>query len=161
MYVLTLKQPWASLIFARIGHDVEYAKQIETRSWNTKYRGNLLIHSSQKFDKMDKRLCGEKPFNHFIQNPNDNVMECPLGCIIGKVVLYDVVRTESVANNIDWIEKAFGDYSPGRFAWRLKGQVAMCEPLPMKGNRLIWRTPDSAEGEILNRLGMMKEEYEL
>lgn len=38
MKALTIRQPWASLI--AVG-----AKSIETRSWPTKYRGELLIHA--------------------------------------------------------------------------------------------------------------------
>lgn len=41
MKALTLYQPWASLV--AIG-----AKRIETRSWNTKYRGPLAIHVSKR-----------------------------------------------------------------------------------------------------------------
>ena len=37
MKVLTIKQPWATLI-------VEGYKEYEFRTWNTKYRGELLIH---------------------------------------------------------------------------------------------------------------------
>lgn len=44
MKALTLIQPWATLIM--LGE-----KQIETRSWNTKYRGKLAIHAGKKIDK--------------------------------------------------------------------------------------------------------------
>ena len=39
MKVLSLKEPWASLIAAGV-------KSIETRSWQTSYRGELAIHAS-------------------------------------------------------------------------------------------------------------------
>lgn len=39
MKVLSLLQPWASLVV--LGH-----KKIETRSWKTDYRGEILIHAS-------------------------------------------------------------------------------------------------------------------
>ena len=39
MRVLTLKEPFASLIGEKI-------KTIETRSWRTNYRGELYIHAS-------------------------------------------------------------------------------------------------------------------
>ena len=39
MKVISVLQPWASLI-------VMGAKKIETRSWQTKYTGELLIHAS-------------------------------------------------------------------------------------------------------------------
>lgn len=38
MKVLTLREPWASLVGERI-------KTIETRSWPTNYRGELYIHA--------------------------------------------------------------------------------------------------------------------
>ena len=44
MKALSIRQPWASLIVAGI-------KDIENRSWVTNYRGKLLIHAAQKFDK--------------------------------------------------------------------------------------------------------------
>ncbi len=39
MKVISLLQPWASLVV--MGY-----KKCETRSWNTKSRGTLLIHAS-------------------------------------------------------------------------------------------------------------------
>ena len=39
MTVISLLQPWAQLV-------VLGAKKIETRSWNTAFRGELLIHAS-------------------------------------------------------------------------------------------------------------------
>jgi len=44
MKALSLKQPWAGLIASG-------EKTIETRSWRTDYRGELLICSSKFFDK--------------------------------------------------------------------------------------------------------------
>lgn len=44
MKVITLIQPWATLI--ALGE-----KQIETRSWSTKYRGEIAIHAGKKIDK--------------------------------------------------------------------------------------------------------------
>ena|ERR1700741_3287546 len=43
MKAITIKNPWAHLI-------VKGIKDIENRSWPTKYRGKVLIHSSQKID---------------------------------------------------------------------------------------------------------------
>ena len=41
MKVLSLQEPWASLIKENIKH-------IETRSWKTNYRGELFIHASKR-----------------------------------------------------------------------------------------------------------------
>ena len=43
MKSLSLKQPWANLVSRG-------EKTIETRKWNTKYRGDIVICSSQKPD---------------------------------------------------------------------------------------------------------------
>lgn len=44
--VLTLKQPWATLI-------AEGIKKYEFRSWRTNYRGKVLIHAGTGIDKKD------------------------------------------------------------------------------------------------------------
>ena len=44
MKVLTVKQPWASLI-------VNEHKKYEFRSWKTKYRGKILIHAGKSLEK--------------------------------------------------------------------------------------------------------------
>ena len=44
MKVLSVKQPWASLL-------LEYGKDAENRSWTTEYRGPLIIHASQSSDR--------------------------------------------------------------------------------------------------------------
>lgn len=50
MKVLTIRQPWASLII--LGY-----KRFEFRSWKTSYRGDLLIHAGKMIDKeAEKRL---------------------------------------------------------------------------------------------------------
>ena len=41
MKVLSIKQPWASLIASGI-------KDIENRTWKTNFRGRILIHTSEK-----------------------------------------------------------------------------------------------------------------
>ena len=41
---LTIKQPWATLIMQK-------DKRFEFRSWQTKYRGDLLIHAGKGIDK--------------------------------------------------------------------------------------------------------------
>lgn len=82
MKVLTIKQPWATLI-------MQGDKRFEFRSWQTKYRGDLLIHAGKGIDKEAmKRLERYLP------------EELPYGKILGKVKisrLYkDVSRIQRV-----------------------------------------------------------------
>lgn len=44
MKALSIRQPWAWLIAQGI-------KDVENRTWATKYRGSFLIHASKNFDK--------------------------------------------------------------------------------------------------------------
>jgi hypothetical protein len=43
MKIISIRQPWASLIVSGI-------KDIENRTWPTRYRGPVLIHASQRAD---------------------------------------------------------------------------------------------------------------
>lgn len=54
MKTLSLYQPWATLMV--IG-----AKRIETRSWMSRYRGPLAIHSTKSFPAYAKNLCYGQP----------------------------------------------------------------------------------------------------
>lgn len=49
MKVLTIKEPWATLI-------IEGYKHYEFRSWKTNYRGKILIHAgmSLEYDMLEK-----------------------------------------------------------------------------------------------------------
>ena len=113
MKALSLLQPWASLVLIGV-------KEIETRSWSTSYRGPLLIHSSK--GKAGEIFADELPFKKYITD----FKNLPFGYIVGKVTLTDVIRigtgllsyaNDETLNKLSMEEKAFGDYSPGRFAW--------------------------------------------
>lgn len=125
--VITLKQPWATLV-------VVGAKRNETRSWSTKYRGELLIHSSAKLPALGFDLSYTVPFSRYI-NPGKDLLT---GLILGSVKLVDVVRVEDVLKNLTDEEFKFGDYRPGRFAWILENPVRFNEPIQASGALGIW-----------------------
>lgn len=75
MKVITIKQPWATLI-------AEGLKKYEFRTWNTKYRGDILIHAGKGIDK--EALARFKHYN----------LEYPTGCIIAKVKITDCVYVD-------------------------------------------------------------------
>ena len=131
MKVLSLLQPWASLV-------VMGKKKIETRSWKTTYRGPLLIHASK--GKKAALLASERPFSNYIAD----FSMLPFGAIIGKVTLTDVVRIDQVAfsnemiNHLSMEERAFGDYGAGRYAWMLEEPVAFSCPIRILGALHLW-----------------------
>ena len=81
MKVITIKQPWATLI-------AEGYKEYEFRTWKTKYRGDILIHAGKGIDKkaMDR-------FKHLN-------LEYPVGQIIAKATITDCVKVDEDLRNI-------------------------------------------------------------
>lgn len=134
MKTISLMQPWATLV-------VVGAKQIETRSWTTDYRGPLLIHASRS--RAGAELAMAPPFTKYI--PDFGTL--PFGAIIGRVELQDVVRTETLGlpdgelGRLTLEEHAFGDYTSGRWAWLLAEPVVFGEPVPAKGTLGLWDFP--------------------
>lgn len=143
MKVLSLFQPWSTLV--AIGE-----KEIETRSWSTKYRGPLAIHASKscKFVTMGSKyyLLDKEPFcssfMSFIYPKSWNDCSFPCGYIIATCTLSDVFEiTESFKVNLGLLEPkefCFGDYMPGRFAWILEDVKILDEPIPTKGSLGLW-----------------------
>lgn len=79
MKVLTLKQPWASLI----AHGY---KIYEFRTWKTNYRGEFLIHAGKGVDK--EAMERVKEYN----------LDFPKGKIIAKVTLKDCIELNDELN---------------------------------------------------------------
>lgn len=128
MKVLSLKEPWATLIAKK-------KKCIETRSWKTQYRGELYIHASLS------RLDGEtKKRTELMELFNEE--ELQYGKIICKCKLVDCIKmTEEYINKIkkeNKIEYICGYYSVGRYAWILEDIQVLQKPISAKGKLNIW-----------------------
>jgi hypothetical protein len=134
MRALTLTQPWATLVV--IG-----AKRVETRSWRTAGRGPLAIHAAKGFPRAARDLCEAAPFCDALGGLSAG--DLPRGMLLGTVEVLGCVPTDGPeAELLDERERAFGDYSPGRWAWLLSGHRAFDEPVPMSGALGIWRVPE-------------------
>lgn len=68
---ISLKQPWANLVASG-------KKTIETRKWSTKYRGDLVICSSQnpKIEPYGKALCIVELYDVRPMEKNDEKKAC-------------------------------------------------------------------------------------
>jgi hypothetical protein len=140
MKVLTIQQPWATLI--AIG-----AKTIETRSWTTNYRGKLAIHSSKAFPLENQSLLIEEPFKSIFDSefPKNTALRC--GYILATCELVNVVpifwkiddkKTNPIGITISDKERALGNYQYGRFAWILENVKVLETPIPAKGMLGLW-----------------------
>jgi len=124
---VTLTQPWASAI--ALGH-----KRIETRSWGPHYRGPIAIHAAtalplyaRRFAETERAL-GRCP------------ARLPLGAIVATAELVDVLPTqEALARGlVSALERLYGDFSAGRFAWFLANVTALAIPVPARGSLSLW-----------------------
>ena len=123
MKTITIKQPWASLI-------IEGYKRFEFRSWQTKYRGELLIHAGKGVDKE-----AMKRLKKYLPN------ELPAGKIIGKVTLVDCIecnekfKSMCLEENSEVYQKSQFEE---KFAWELKNVVKFEETIEVKGKLSLW-----------------------
>lgn len=157
MKVISLRQPWASLVAIGV-------KTFETRSWSTKYRGSLGVHASKKCTKVVEGLCMTFPFNKAFKGAGinyDGVLPLtrvlPFGAIIANSNLVDIylIRDNDMVRTfyskgklqLDYThivplpeepERSFGDYAPGRFAWELKDVIPLKQPIPATGRLSLW-----------------------
>lgn len=125
MKVLTLKEPFASLIEKGI-------KKIETRSWKTNYRGELYIHAG---------INQESNISDELKSIVKKIQSLHKGEIILKCTLEDCIKIDNeFAEKIkreDYNNFISGDFSEGRYAWVLSN-VMPIDSIKAKGKLGIW-----------------------
>lgn len=138
MRALTLYQPWASAIALGL-------KRIETRPWETRYRGTLLIHAAKR-----PMVRGELPptAHQQLAKAAGDGAALPFGAVVAIARLSNVVPT-SRSGGVPVDELMWGDYRAGRFAWFLSDVGALPEPIEASGARGLWKPSEA----LLERLG--------
>lgn len=119
MKALSLLQPWASLVASG-------KKTIETRVWNTKYRGPLLICAAKGFDK---------------KFPDEGQPRGVALCIV------DVVDCRLMTSADE--AGACCEVYPNAKAWVLENLRVLEQPFPVKGMLNIFETDGSEEAKRL------------
>jgi len=112
---LSVSQPFADLI-------ISGKKSIELRNWNTKFRGEFLIHAPIKLKQEDcKRLKITK--------------KLPTGVIVGKATLFDVKKYNSLHEVIQdkKLHFASAKFQNKKFGFLLKNPKPFRIPFPWKG----------------------------
>jgi len=117
MKCLSVSQPYADLI-------INGKKTIELRTWNTKFRGECLIHAPMRIkDEVCDRLDIDKS-------------SLRTGVIIGKVEIYDV----KLYNSLEELKKDHAKHLfdeevfRHRYGFLLKNPQALRVPIPYKGS---------------------------
>ena len=177
MKALSLWQPWASAIACG-------SKTIETRSWDTSYRGRLAIHAAKRCVMRDLEaicvypcwLAALSPL--FSQLPGAWTLRpetlrdiLPFGAIVATGRLVNCIPTGACTSNIDvvrriplsgrkgslkWTERDLGDFSPGRFAWILRDVKPINPPVPYRGQRGLFDVGELGPETISTDLAAIK-----
>jgi activating signal cointegrator 1 len=140
--IISLWQPWASLIFERI-------KRHETRGRPAplKHTGGIIgIHATAKFPPL-------KTISEPLHELCMDVWGCgynetlPQGVILGTVKLLGWASTNE-CTPMDEEDRVSGDWSPGRFAWLLDEITKFDAPIPAKGKQGWWRHECAARSAL-------------
>ena len=125
MKVLTLKQPWASLV-------ANGYKVYEFRSWKTNYRGEIYIHAGAGVDK------------EWLDKVKDYGIDFPKKKILCKVTIEDCIEIDDEFNKmITKLDKNIykGKYREG-YAWKL-GNIQKVEiNKEINGKLGLWNYSD-------------------
>lgn len=119
MKVLTIKQPWASLI-------VNGYKEYEFRSWKINYRGKILIHAGLSMDKEISKKFECYDLNYI------------RGAIIGEAEITNCILV------CDSFKKELMGINPlvysktDTYAWKLENIIMYDKPIYMKGKLGLW-----------------------
>ena len=139
MKAITLHQPYASLI--AIG-----AKRFETRRWRTLHRGPLAIHSAARMPPRMWDLFWAAPFYRHLKDAGfQDPTHLPRGSV---VCVVDVKSCQQIAGavHISADERAFGNWTPGRYAWELVNLRRFQTPIDAKGQQGLWEWKEQGHG---------------
>jgi hypothetical protein len=143
--VLSLWEPYATL-FA-MG-----AKKIETRGWPTAHRGWTAVHACK--GGLGKVALQETISEPIFAEALKDVLTFHRGCIIGVVSIVACMDVDSIFARYPELdtprERAFGDYSEGRYGFLAAPQTFMLPtPIPWRGRQgKFLELPEAITAEI-------------
>lgn len=169
MYAISLWQPWATLFCCIDPTTGRAPKEWETRSWadiDRLHGARVVIHAAKKWNLAMGRLINraDVPFNSALlrcgyrtgdpRHPDWHysippMPALPLGALIGVVTIRELKGTTLLRDRITTQERAFGDWSDGRWAWRASDVRPFTRPVPWKGRQGLFTVPDDVVQQAL------------
>lgn len=145
MKALSIWQPWASLLVAGI-------KAYETRRWSPPVDlmgQRIALHAARTEHGLrifcDQMVNASTAMHRWAAGLRLGLpqVDLPHGCLLGTAILAFALKTDSplVAGDLPQ-ETALGDWSPGRWAWRLTDPEPLPEPIPWRGQQGLFSVPD-------------------
>lgn len=112
---LSLRQPYAELV-------LDGRKTIETRRWNTNFRGKFFIHSSKAIDKENATLL------------NIDCSKLTRGAVLGLAFLYGVKKYPGNEDFLADKDRHFSiNFSAPKYGFLLRGAKKLNKPIPVLG----------------------------
>lgn len=152
MRAISLWQPWATAV--ALG-----SKRIETRHWQTRYRGPLAIHAAKRMNRAEFADFQRSDYWQaaLFEAQEDDIRFLrdilPFGAVVATCELVACLPSESFeAGHLDrvnradiggWTERQMGNFGPGRFGWVLGNIRPLQEPVPFRGMQGLFNVPDS------------------
>ncbi len=135
MKAITLHQPWAELV-------IRGWKEYETRAWVPRIQRPfmLAIHAG-KSRVVDGRIRNDRDahFMHWLHQVGiHDVDKLHYGAMLGICRCTAVYDTGPLLQHLSEQEKVFGNFEPGRFAWRMEVVEVFAQPLLVKGQQGLW-----------------------
>ncbi|MXX20410.1 MAG: ASCH domain-containing protein [Cenarchaeum sp. SB0661_bin_35] len=140
MKCLSVSQPFAELIMAGM-------KSIDLRGWNTRYRGDILVHAPQKIIETECQRFG-------IDNP-------VTGVIVGRASLVDVKRYHDMSEiNDDFhLHLVQNNLERNLYGFLLEAPYRFATPIPQKGRLGLFEVRPSAPTENVIISDIMDEHH--
>lgn len=138
---ISLWQPWATGMALGV-------KRNETRGFATKHRGEIAIHAAKCWKPEQRefaagmRASGQLPWESL-----------PFGAIVAVVDISAVWTTDGHARLVCDEERAWGDYTPGRYAWATNNLRRLREPVPCSGQQGMWTLDPAIEAAVRAQIG--------
>lgn len=140
MRAITCQQPWAQLI-------AEGLKDVENRTWTTKWRGPLLIHAGLQYDVLARIPDGVDIDQHEAAREAVQRGHNRRGAFVGVVQLVDV--NEAGNETSRWA-------MPGHKHWLLRDPIALDEPIEAPGRQGLWMPSERELQRVETVLNRMK-----
>src|SRR5262249_28231184 len=122
MKTISIQQPWAAAV-------VLGRKDIENRSWPTRYRGPLLIHAGRSRAQVE--ALGRVELTRIV--PTWHLPEMAFGAVIGIVTFFDCVPVEEAGDS---------EWAGGPWCWLLRDRRAFDRPVPLRGRLGLFEVDD-------------------
>lgn len=153
MRVLSIKQPWATLIVRGI-------KRYEARSWQTPFRGQIALHASsgtapRVFEDIDASdvlgsiVCSQG------WGESADLKPLPRMAVVGVVDIVRIVPAAQLWDQLSPEDKVLlssGDeLPPGSFVWELANPVEI-KPVAVLGQLNLWTLPEKVAAAVADAL---------